>query len=199
MAYEDSGNNTKGNSENFADKPMDEIGGDLMNWVNEYYLYIRDAGYLDIWRSLYNQYYKGYYTRGRAESRGEAGEITKVNVNHFRNMCLHVVNMITAQRPSFDPRAANSDYKSMAQTLLAKGILDHYMRKTDGLENKLKESAETSFLFGEGFIISEWDSTKGEEVAPEELDDKEKNKIIKSGDIAFMLLQMLVLISLDPT
>ena len=184
MAYEDSNNSREDRDVNFADKPMNEIGGDLMNWVNEYYLYIRDAGYLDIWRSLYNQYYKGYYTRGRPESRGEAGELTKVSVNHFRNMCLHVVNMVTAQRPSFDPRAANSDYKSQAQTILAKGILDYYMRN-GGLEDKLKDAAETAFLFGEGFIITEWDSTKGEEVAPEDLDDKDNKEIKKSGDIIF--------------
>jgi hypothetical protein len=186
MPYVSQDSSTFDNSENFATLPMNEIGDRLEGMVDDYYYHCRNAGWTALWQRCYKAYHKGFFTRGMASRRGLAGELVKVNINHFRNMILHVINMITAQRPSFDPRAANSDYRSMAQTDLAKGLLDYYMRQK-GLENYLKDAAEYAMVYGEGFIIVEWDHTIGEDVAPEEETTKkgEKPKIIKSGDITY--------------
>jgi hypothetical protein len=180
MSYDDNSTYSE-NRENFATLPASEIGGALWAFRNDYYQYIRDSGFWKLWSGCYEHYYKGYFTRGQSQKRGLAGELTKVNVNHFRNMVLHVVNMITSQRPAFEPRAANSDYRSMSQTEIAKGILDYYMRQED-LELYLKNAAEMAFLLGEGYIILYWDQLRGDDVAP---DTEKDNKIIKTGDIAF--------------
>jgi len=180
MAYVSSDNQSYTNNENFATLPITEIASVLTSIVDDYYLYVRNTGLLELWRRCHESYFKGFFTTGQAQTRGLAGELTKVNINHFRNMLLHVINMITAQRPSFDPRAANSDYKSMAQTELAKGLLDYYMRQK-GLEAFLKDAAEFAMVYGEGFIVIDWDHSIGDDVA---LDDDEE-KIVKAGDIVY--------------
>lgn len=82
-------------------------------------------------------------------------------VNHFRNIAQHIYVMITATRPVMDARAVNTDYKSMAQTILANGILDYYMREKN-LETALKKAAEMAIVLGTGFIKLDWNATAGE-------------------------------------
>jgi hypothetical protein len=171
-------------AENFATLPMNEIGSRLMPKIEDWYRYCLDNGWLSIWRRSYDQYHRAFYTRGRAQVRGDANELTKVSVNHYRNMLQHVINMITAQRPAFDPRAANSDYKSMAQVKLAKGILDYYMRQT-GLENKLKKAVEYAMVLGEGYINTDWDFSAGDDLALDENEETGEAKVKKQGDIVF--------------
>ena len=62
--------------------------------------------------------------------------------------------MITSSRPTMDARAINTDYKSYAQTYLANGILDYYMREKK-LEDALKKATELAVVLGAGFI-STW-------------------------------------------
>jgi hypothetical protein len=69
--------------------------------------------------------------------------------------------MITANRPVMDARAVNTDYKSIAQTYLATGILDYYMREKN-MEDVLKKAAEMAVVLGAGFIKLAWNATAGE-------------------------------------
>ena len=69
--------------------------------------------------------------------------------------------MITSNRPIMDARAINTDYKSLAQTYLANGILDYYMREKH-LEDALKKAVEMSIVLGAGFIKLEWNATAGD-------------------------------------
>lgn len=87
--------------------------------------------------------------------------------------------MITSQRPVMEARAINSDYKSMAQTYLANGILDYYMREKH-LEDALKTAVEMAVVMGAGFIKMEWNATAGD------IYDIDENGIeIKEGEIEF--------------
>ena len=101
------------------------------------------------------------------------------HVNHFRNLAQHIYVMITSNRPVMEARAINTDYKSIAQTYLANGILDYYMREKH-LEDALKTAVEMAIVLGAGFIKMEWNATSGD------VYDVDENGIeIKEGEIEF--------------
>lgn len=92
---------------------------------------------------------------------GEQEELVHLPVNHFRNIGCHILEMTCASRPSFESRAINTDYKSLAQTLVADGVLDYYLREK-GLEDKLKKAVEYAIVLASGFIKLAWDAFAGE-------------------------------------
>ena len=63
-------------------------------------------------------YYHGQFNQNSHEVgyTGEQGESLTLNVNHFRNIGEHIINMILSSRPTMQARAINTDYKSLAQT-----------------------------------------------------------------------------------
>ena len=122
-------------------------------------------GYLEKLRKMYNFYYGDFSTSGQDSHQinftGEQGELTQLPVNHFRNLAQHMLVMVTSNRPVMEARAVNTDYKSMAQTYLANGVLDYYMREKR-LEEALKKAVEMAIVLGAGFIKLEWNATSGE-------------------------------------
>jgi hypothetical protein len=167
-------------TEYFGDKPSDEIGKYLVDRVDDYYHYLTRSRYIEVLRRLYEAYYHGLFSGGMLNAKGDQGELTKLVVNHFRNILQHIVNMTTSKRLTYTPRAVNSDYKSHAQTILAKSLLDYYSRQ-ENLEKVNAQVAEFAVLFGEGFSVDEWDATIGEDVTV----DQETGEMVKNGDIVF--------------
>ena len=90
-------------------------------------------GYLDKLKEAHSAYHGAYYSDVGSGHRitfsGEQGEMTNLPVNHYRNICRHILTMVTANRPAMEARATNTDYKSLVQTKLANGLLDYYMRE----------------------------------------------------------------------
>lgn len=167
----------------FANKPKDEIGADLLQKVQDWYRDIEVSGIFQRMRKSYHSYY-GFNGDDHMSSEiyqaGVQGELSLMKVNHYRNLLQHMLVMTTSQRPSMDARAINSDYKSLAQTVLANGLLDYYMREKR-LERYLKKATEIALVFGEGFIRLEWDATAGAEYTV----DPETQQIKYSGDLKF--------------
>ena len=97
----------------------------------------------------------------RVSFMGEQGELVGLPVNHFRNIAQHMLNMITANRPTMEARAVNTDYKSLSQTYLANGILDYYMHEKK-LEDVIRRATEMAIVLGTGFVRMEWNATAGE-------------------------------------
>lgn len=151
----------------WAAKPADEIGSDILKRVEEYYTYIRRNGRLEMWRRAYEYYYTAVRAGGRVYYSGESDEYTNVEVNDFRNLLLHLKSMIMAQRIAFEPQAINTDHKSMAQTILAKSILETEVRDSK-LETLADRLVEMGLIFGEGYMELKWDVEKGDEVSYDE-------------------------------
>lgn len=194
----------------FASLPTDDIAGELTKRVSGWYDHVRVSGAFSRMRRSYTAYY-GYGVNGVGSSSevsrgGTMGEISLVKVNHFRNLVQHILVMTTNNRPAMEARAINTDYESLAQTVLANGILDYYMRNKK-LERYLKLATENALVFGEGFIRIEWDATAGDEytvedepvfdedglpVINEETGEQEIRKnIIHSGDLHYTALNPL--------
>jgi len=162
----------------FANATSEDIAGELMKKVEAYYLYLVTSGRLSLWRRAYEYYYRPLKKGAQLQKSGQQGEYTLINVNHYRNLLLHLKTMTVQQRPTFEPRAANSDYKSQAQTIVASGLLDYYMREKN-LEDRIKTSVEHGLMFGEGFMTSEWDANSGDVhgVDPETKTEKRKGDL----------------------
>lgn len=170
----------------FALKDAKECASILLSRAKTFYSTMESNNYLNKIRKMW-QAYHGEYSNNNSnheiEFTGEQGEIAQLPVNHFRNLAQHIYNMVTAQRPSMQTRAVNTDYKSLAQTILADGILDYYMREK-GLEDALKRATEMAIVMGSGFIKMEWNSLAGEAYDV----DPETGEFNYEGDVEFSTL-----------
>lgn len=148
--------------------------------IDQYYQFLSQNGYLSLWGKIYASYYEGMFRGGVINDAGAQAEFKVMSVNHFRNLIEHIQQLVQSTRPAFEPRAINSDAKSLKQAMLAKGLLDYYMREKR-LENQLFSATEFALCFGEGFIVSTWNATDGKQVAA----DPDTERPIHEGDILY--------------
>lgn len=174
----------------FGAKSAEDCANILLNKTSTFFNVWRTNEYIDkinlSWRFYHGSFGDSMSESHRINFTGEQGELVQMPVNQYRNFATHMLNMITGTRPIMEARAVNTDYKSQAQTYLANGILDYYMREKN-LEIVLKKATEMAVILGSGFIKLEWDATAGEAV---EVDD-ETDEIINEGEIEFYNLSPL--------
>jgi len=149
----------------FAAKPADELANAVLEKATGWFNELSSNGYLDKLRMMWAAYHGAYYTTFNDAHTitfaGEQGELANMSVNHLGNIAEHMINMITAVRPTMQARSVNRDYKSVVQTKLANGLLDYYTREKR-LENYLKEAVRYAVILGSGYIKMEWNATSGE-------------------------------------
>ena len=163
----------------WASVPEDEIADEILDKVDKYYKFLSVDGRIDLYRRSWTYYYRPRLTGGRLGTAGEQNELSTTSANHYRNLLMHLETMTTQQRVSFEPRATNTDVKSMAQVILATGLLDYYMREKK-LERFIVQAVKDSLIFGEGFLRVEWDATSGEKYG-----QSESGAIIYNGDMKY--------------
>jgi hypothetical protein len=178
--------NNYGNNQNmyFAAQEAEKTASVLLNKATSFFRVLESNAYLEklakMWRAYHGAYQESVGYGHEISFSGEQGELVNLPVNHFRNLAQHMFNMITANRPIMEARAINTDYKSLAQTYLANGILDYYMREKH-LEDALKRAVEMAIVLGAGFIKLEWNATAGEEY---DVDD-ETGQFAYEGELEF--------------
>ena len=149
----------------FAAKPAEDVASNLLEKSSSFFNLLRANAYLEklqrMWRAYHGAYDNDLGFGHRINFTGEQGEYTQLAVNHFRNIARNIFVMITANRPIMEARAVNTDYRSLAQTYIANGVLDYYMREKR-LEDALKYATEMAIVLGSGFIKLEWNATAGE-------------------------------------
>lgn len=184
------GGNTEGMTSNvyFAADTPQNLASTCIAKSQSFYNTLNANYYLDKLVSQW-QFFHGEYSGSlagdshRIAFSGEQGELTQLPVNHYRNIAEHIINMITATRPTMEARSVNSDYKSLSQTYIANGILDYYMREKK-LENAIKKVTEMAVVLGAGYLRMEWNATSGEEY---DADDETGEKIYQ-GEAEFSVL-----------
>lgn len=156
------------------------------NWYDS----IQRNNYLEKMIRSWSYYYGDFYDAAHEISfSGESGELVNMPIGHFRNIAQHMLINITASRPAFQCRAINDDRKSMIQATLGNGILQYYMREKR-YERKLKKATEYAIVMGTGYILTEWNSTKGGVSGELPIDeskifsyDENENPLDENGDI----------------
>lgn len=174
----------------FAQKKAEDCASVLLSKGETFFNTLESNDYLDkinrMWRAYYGSYGEGMGDTHTIEFTGEQGELVKLPVNHFSNIAQHIYTMITANRPIMEARAVNTDYKSLAQTYVANGVLDYYMREKH-LEDTIKKAVEMAVVLGSGFVKLEWNATAGEAYDA----DPETGEIIYEGELEFTNLSPL--------
>lgn len=150
-----------------------ELLNSLDEKIKTYQDDLRATGLLGVYERAFRTYYGGRVNgSGRLAGSlfesssllpgGKQGEKTRLKANHYRNLLRHLHQLTTSQKPAIGTRAANSDYRSQSQTVLADGLLDYYWREKN-LGNIIKDAAELSLaVYGEAFIHNPWDPNGGE-------------------------------------
>lgn len=187
--YNSFGNQTEKTNEYFAADESSNTVEHLIKKSNDWFHVTHLNNYLDKIRRSWHAYHGHYYENSHDISfGGEQGELVDLAINHYRNIAQHTLVMVSSTRPSFQPRAINTDRRSLIQTKLAKGILDYYMREKR-LERELKRATEYAIVLGSGYIKMEWNSTKGkiyDYIEPSESDiedyDEDGNPLDFSGN-----------------
>jgi hypothetical protein len=172
------------NNKYFASQEPEKTADIILHKANVWYNELYNNGYLSKVRQVWMAYHGAYYTSLNGAHRivfgGEQGELTHLVVNHLRNIAEHVLRMITANRPAFQARATNKDYKSLVQAKLANQLLDYYMREKR-LEKYLQRAVEYAIVLGTGYIKMDWNATSGEIYDVNE----ETGAPIYEGDVQF--------------
>ncbi len=150
----------------FAAQPAEKLASTCLAKTQSFYNTQESNFYLDKLARMWEFYHGKFTDNASGDSHqigftGEQGELAQLSVNHFRNIAQHMLVMITANRPTMEARAVNTDYKSLAQTYLANGILDYYMREKK-IEDAVRSVTEMAIVLGTGFIRLEWNATAGE-------------------------------------
>ena len=135
--------------------------------------------------------YYGYTPMGDGDTStilasGEQGEIADLACNHFAALVRQALVLITSDKAAFKAVAGNSDYKSLAQSALADGLLEHYDRRLH-VSDIEGAAAFRALLMGEGYVSVTWDVEAGETYAV----DPDTGRPIREGDLLFRVFSPL--------
>jgi hypothetical protein len=149
----------------FAARDSERAAAAALDKARTFYSQIKSNSYVTKLANMYKFYY-GNFNKGTQENHtisftGEEGELVSIPINMFRNLAQHIVQIITANRPVFEAKSINTDYRSLSQTYLANGVLDYYMREKN-LETIIYDAVEMATVMGASFIDMEWNATAGE-------------------------------------
>jgi hypothetical protein len=153
--------------------------------MEKFYSVMRASRILDLYRNAYWNRYTGGRSGGNVGISGENGELTNIELGTYGNLIQHMMTLILGQRPSFDAKASNSDFSSMAQAILANNLLETVMREK-GLEGHTKTVVDYGLTFGKGALAVLWDAFEGPVYRPPLDGESGQGQIDeKVGDVKF--------------
>ena len=121
---------------------------------------------------------------------GQAGELTLIKPNEYRNLAQHTLQLATASQPAYDAVAGNTDAESQAQAILGQGLLDYY-HHSKGLDELRKRRSETAIVLGESFLLAPWSDNAGAKYLSKPVTQEDGSiveKPVYEGDFDFYVL-----------
>lgn len=184
--------------------PDKDIGSAIFSrCVRPFYNFVRASNLLSVWQKSV-AYDIGANAKNGAVSwdireGGEQGELKFSVENHYAAIGDHKLNITTAARSTIQCAAANSDKKSLEQTMLGDGLVEYHLTERK-LERLQRQRTKKAIFQSEGFIEATWDAQAGDDegAAPDDLlahlDAQESGRPppqarpLKSGEPAFYCL-----------
>ena len=174
----------------FAQAQVDELTNKLIEKIKDYNLHCERSGKRDRWEKSHKYFYGEHLgeSDGRSTSIqnvGDQGELTAFGINYYRNLIKHIVSMATAQKPSYDPRAKNTDLNSLQQARLANNVIDSYVTEKR-LGRHQHNVAERALVYSVGYLYMPWDTSLGRPYTVQQVEGKNGEmieKIIYEGDV----------------
>ncbi len=114
---------------------------------------------------------------------GDQQERAEVRINYSSSLASAKHQIVVGPKVAWSCTAANSDYRSMADTVLGAKVLEVYWKER-GIEAACNASALAAIYLGEEFLFTPWDECLGDEVMPTSM--KPGAKIAKTGDVAYI-------------
>lgn len=167
------------NIEYWASVPVERIADEIKDMFDNYLDFINATGYIDKIRASYQRYYNIDQDGAYRATKSADGAVTRVTVNHYKNLLKRLHILVTQSKLSFVPRARNSDNKSQIEADLAKGILEYYSEEK-GMDRVFSAAVETALVCLEAFIHCPWNLHKGYELTADE-----NGNVIHTGDQDF--------------
>ena len=156
----------------WASLSQEKIAPEIIDRVLSYKKYLESTGMLQELRTSYKTYY------GDTKIKQIDQSLQAIHVNHYANLIRHILADVTNTRPAWEARAVNTDLESQADTQLATGLLDYYMREKR-IEPVLNEAIEKCLFLREGWISVGWNINGGEVYAT----NPDDGSPINEGDI----------------
>lgn len=157
----------------WAAKEIEFLAPEMMKKIEDYKKYLEQSGMLTELRKSYAAFYGDVHIRQVDQS------LQAITINHYGSWIRNIHNMVTGSRPAWETQAVNTDLESQADTQLAGGLLDFYMREKH-LETKLTDSVLKALFLKEGWITLGWNATGGEVYGQ----NPENGEPIHEGDFA---------------
>lgn len=150
----------------FANAPIDEIGDQLMQRVETYYIFLNATGLMNLWRRSFAFFYNSARLGGRINPVGKKLELQSISMDDYPNLLRNILVLTTSQMPGMQTMCSNGDEKTLEQNKISQQVLD-YETRTHRVNDYIVQSAEDALWAGEGFIYKGWNPNLGEEVAPD--------------------------------
>lgn len=166
-------------NEYWALAPIDKIAAEVLAKYNDYKVWLRTSGYGLKIKLAYETFY-GFNKLGSVQIERDFGMVDRISVNHYRSLIKRLHILVTENKLAFQPRAKNSDSKSLIEADLARGIVEYYGDEKH-LNNIFSDAVLGSLIMFEQFIHCFWDQAEGYELSVD------GDRVIKSGDACFQL------------
>lgn len=173
------------NEDYFASLPVDDLLQDCQRKIDDFQDYALRTGRLTNWRTNWEMWMRAELKLG-VRFGGDRGQYKLIESNIFRSIVTGLVSVIANQRPSFQPEAINSDYKSLSQDLVFDAVSNYYL-KVKRMEDAYKTGLTYGILLGEGWLYEKWNADIGA-ITDVTTDPEGKNVPIKEGDVQFSVL-----------
>jgi hypothetical protein len=112
-------------NEYWASVPIDKIANEVLGKYDDYKTWLRTSGFANRIRRAYETFY-GFNKMGVTQLERDYNEIDRISVNHYRSLVKRLHILVTENKLAFQPRAKNSDTKSLMEADLARGIVEYY-------------------------------------------------------------------------
>lgn len=163
----------------WAKSDGDQLADEMGKKIESFDRYIESIGRLErikrSWEYVYGLTEGAYGLR----KTGKVGEIIKISVNNYRAFANNIHVLLTQAKSHFECQAENMDFKSQAETILGKAIVDYYTDEA-GIGSDFSLSALDMLIFAEVFMEVDWDEGKGDQIA---IDPETRSPVFK-GDIS---------------
>lgn len=167
-------------SKYWAASDVNEIANHILERKTEYLTFLENSTIMSELRNSFSMFFGN-----TAIDELDDGK-TLMTVNHYGSLIRALHTMVTQNRPAFEARATNSDYKTQSSVILANGLIDYYMREKK-LEDLLKQACLLALYLREGWITVEWDTSLGEPYGV----NPDTQNTITTGDVKFSVYGIL--------
>jgi hypothetical protein len=167
-----------------AEPKSEDLARKLFARVKRYREWLRATGRSrrawSAWSTYYGRGPDGTGDTSRQRPAGERGELVDIATNDFAALVQQAHVMTVHQPPAFKTIAINTDFSSVAQTLMGDGLIDHYDRQ-GAVKECESQAVRASLLCAESWVSETWDAAAGRAV----MRDPDTGKLVGEGDIRF--------------